>query len=176
MKRFAKVLSLCLATVIAFSVFTVNSYAMSAAGEAHRRQLTDEEIRSIRTIFEPKHYANMYPDVKNELGDDPEVLFNHFITFGIWEQRQPSAWFNVDAYASRNYDLHKLYGDDIVAYYMHYIYNRGDVRPIPTREWALRQGATLYSVYDFEVGSLLPKKGAIPIQTPDYHPGVEIYD
>ena len=70
MKRFVKVLSLMLATFMAVTVFSVNSCAMSAAGEAHRRQLTTDEIKTIYTIFNAKEYAKMYPDVKNELGED----------------------------------------------------------------------------------------------------------
>ncbi|MBQ6464079.1 MAG: hypothetical protein IJJ59_12215 [Pseudobutyrivibrio sp.] len=176
MKRFVKVLSLMLATFMAVTVFSVNSCAMSAAGEAHKRQLTTDEIKTIYTIFNAKEYAKMYPDVKNELGEDEMTLFNHFVTFGIWEQRQPSVAFNVDVYASRNPDLQPLYGDDIVGYYIHYVTTRKTEgwRPIPTKTNALWYNCTIYSVYDFVKGQTGPKAGAIPVQTLNYHPGVEL--
>ncbi|SFO21775.1 hypothetical protein SAMN04487831_11258 [Pseudobutyrivibrio sp. UC1225] len=176
MKRFAKILSLCMATVFAISTFTINSYAMSKVAEEHRRDLTAEEITTIQTIFVADHYGKLYPDVVKELGNDPGVLFNHFITFGIWEQRQPSAWFNVDAYASRNYDLQPIFGDDIIVYYMHYCTTKNEwkTRPTPTKEGALWDNANVYSVYDFVKGQQGPKKGAIPVMTPNSHPGVYV--
>lgn len=176
MKRFARFLSLALATVVAVSVFTVNSFAMSAAGEAHRRDLTAEEIQTISTIFKADQYAAMYPDIVKVLGDDPTVLLTHFITFGIWEQRQPSMYFNVDAYASRNYDLQYAYGDDIVSYYIHYCtYQKVETwRKTPTVQAVLWDNQSVYSVYDFVQGQYTAKKGAIPVATPSYHPGYEL--
>lgn len=41
-------------------------------------------------IFDPVFYANTYPDVKNALGTDPQVLLNHYNTYGIKEGRLPS--------------------------------------------------------------------------------------
>lgn len=176
MKRFAKFLSLAMVTVIAVSVFTINSCAMSAQGEAHRRDLTAEEIQTIGTIFKADQYAKMYPDVVKVLGEDPTVLYTHFITFGIWEQRQPSMYFNVDAFASRRYDLQPLYGDDIVAYYMHYCTHPAEnaKKPAPTIQTALWDNVNVYSVYDFVKGQTLAKKGAVPVATPAYHPGIEL--
>ncbi len=176
MKRFTRFLSLAMACVAAVSVFTINSCAMSAEGEAHRRDLTAEEIQTIRTIFVADQYAKMYPDVVKELGDDPTTLYTHFITFGIWEQRQPSTYFNVDAYASRNYDLQPIYGDDIVGYYMYYCTHQKEQawRKVPTLQAALWDNVSIYSVYDFVKGQQLAKKGAVPVMTPNYHPGVEI--
>jgi len=176
MKRFVKVLSLMMATFLAVSFFSVNSYAMSAEGEAHRRQLTTEEIKTIYPMFNAKEYAKMYPDVKNELGEDEKALYTHFVTFGIWEQRQPSVAFNVDVFASFNYDLQAAYGDDIVAYYTHFATHAGEYPVMPTKYNALRQGRMIYSVYDFVKGQTGPKKGAVPVQTANYHPGIELND
>lgn len=41
-------------------------------------------------IFDPVFYANKYPDVKNALGTDPQVLLNHYNTYGIKERRLPN--------------------------------------------------------------------------------------
>ena len=176
MKRFAKFLSLALATVIAVSVFTVNSNAMSATAEAHRRDLTAEEIQTISTLFKADQYAKMYPDVVKVLGEDESVLFNHFINYGIWEQRQPSMYFNVDAYASSNYDLQPVFGDDIIGWYMHYCtYSKVETwRRTPTVQTLLWNNCSVYSVYDFVKGQQFAKAGAVPIATPGYHPGYEL--
>ena len=176
MRRLKGILSIVLAVAFAFSIFSFDSNAMSATAEAHRRELTAGEIQTIHSIFNAKVYAKMYPDVVAELGEDEQVLFNHFITFGIWEQRQPSDAFNVDCYATRNLDLRQAFGDDIVAYYIYYATHQKEQawRPVPTKWAALWANTTIYSVYDFVAGTGLPKEGAIPVQTPNYHPGVEI--
>ena len=176
MKKVTKFLSLALALVLSVSVFTVNANAMSAAGEAHRRVLTTEEVTTIYKTFNAKVYAKMYPDVVKELGEDEMALFTHFVTFGIWEQRQPSVAFNVDVFASFNYDLQAAYGDDIVAYYTHFATHAGEYPVMPTKYNALRQGRMIYSVYDFVKGQTGPKKGAVPVQTANYHPGIELND
>lgn len=41
--------------------------------------------------FDASWYANRYPDVVNELGNDPSVLLNHYNTFGIKEGRFKNA-------------------------------------------------------------------------------------
>ena len=177
MKKFrvTKVLSLVLAAVFLVTAFSFNSYAASAA-DAHRRELTGDEILAIKSMFNAKEYASYYPDVEKELGSDEAVLFNHFITFGIWEQRQPSVTFNVDVYASRNADLQERFGDDIVAYYVYYSENKKieTWRPLPVPTDALWNNCTIYSVYDFVQGQKGPKAGAIPVMTPNYHPGITV--
>ncbi len=173
MKKLTQFLSLGLVVFISASVFTINAFAMSPTAEAHRRDLTAEEIQLISTIFKEDQYAKMYPDVKNELGDDRTALLTHFVTFGIWEQRQPSAWFNVDAYATRNADLQKSFGDDIVSYYVYYATHQNEQawRPVPTKEDALWNNTSVYSVYDFVEGQTGPKAGAIPVMTSNAHYG-----
>ena len=136
-------------------------FARRYAKEGYRLILTGRRTQRLRAL-------------KEELGTDEAVVFNHFITYGIWEQRQPSVAFNVDVYASFNYDLQAEYGDDIVAYYMHFATHLGEITVMPTKYNALRQGRTIYSVYDFVKGQVGPKEGAIPVQTAYYHPGIEI--
>ena len=123
--KFTKIVSFALAMFMAFSVFTVNVSAASR-GDAYKRQLTAEEIATIKTVFDAKYYGSVYLDVVHFYGYDyytpaiDDILFAHFINCGIWEERQPSAAFNVDVYASRNTDLQPQFGDDIIAYYMYY--------------------------------------------------------
>ncbi len=178
MKKISRVLSLALAVICAVSFFSIKSEAaMSAAGQAHMRALTADEVQTLYSLFEADEYTKMYPDVKEVLGTDEMTLFNHFITFGIWEQRQPCAAFNVDVYATRNLDLHVAYGDDIVAYYMYYATHLKEQswRPKPTKYDALWNNCVIYSVYDFVEGQEKPRQGAVPVQTANYHPDVFIY-
>lgn len=81
-------------------------------------------------VFNPTYYANSNPDVKQALGTNENVLFNHFILFGCNEK---SRWgktiegFNVEVYASHSPDLVKTFGAldkktgaNGFAYYKHY--------------------------------------------------------
>ena len=173
--RFTKVLSMVLALVFAVTVFSTDCFAASAA-ETHRRDLTAEEVAVIRPMFNGQQYASYYPDVAKVIGNNEDDLFTHFIAYGIWEQRQPSVMFNVDVYASRNPDLQVLYGDDLVAYYIHYATHPAEnaKRAKPTPHDAVWNNCTIYSVYDFVKGQTGPKAGSIPVLTGNSHPRIEI--
>lgn len=178
MKKFkiTKILSLALATVIAVSAFSINSFAMSDAAKEHKRDLTADEVTAISYIFKADVYAKLYPDVVDALGDDETALLTHFLTFGIWEQRQATDSFNVDVYASRNPDLQKAFGDDIVSYYVHYatVGIKENWRAKPTLADAYYARTTVYSVYDFVKGQTGAKEGAIPVQTANYAPNLDL--
>ena len=81
MRKVRKIVSMVFAIVFAVSVFTTHSEAaMSAAGQAHMRPLSENEVQLIYSIFKADEYTKMYPDVKEVLGTDEMTLFNHFIT------------------------------------------------------------------------------------------------
>ncbi|MBR4707125.1 MAG: hypothetical protein IKP29_03630 [Pseudobutyrivibrio sp.] len=178
MKRFTKVLSLVMAVVFAVSAFTITSEAkmtdaMQTKMQAHQRQLTYDEIRAIYPAFNYKEYAAMYPDLKEAFGEDEVALYTHFVTCGIWEERQPNAVFNVDAYATLNYDLRAAFGDDIVSYYIYYASHQWESgRVAPTLSNCLWRNLNVYSVYDFQKGTYDPVKGVAPICNRAYHPGI----
>ena len=168
--KIAKVLSLALATVVAVTTFSMTSFASGTSSRAdqYRRDLTTEEIATIYTIFDAEYYAKQCPDVVDAYGTtDASVMFSHFISNGLWEERQPNAQFNVDVYATRNVDLHKEYGDDIVAYYIHYATHPEEQigRGVSTLGDAMQRHAAVYSVYDFVVGQVQPREGAWKVQT-----------
>ncbi|MBR5636523.1 MAG: hypothetical protein IKW81_06300 [Pseudobutyrivibrio sp.] len=159
-----------------FMTARVDAFAMSDVAQQHARQLTADEIGVIASIFDDQWYAKNYPDVPKVYGYERAALLNHFVTFGIWEQRQPAVDFNVDVYATRNPDLHYQYGDDIVAYYMFYSYFPAErqKRTFPTLADAYRNNTDVYSVYDFVKGQYGPRKGAVPVSTRNYHPDLII--
>ncbi len=173
MLKVSKILSLALATVVAISFFSVNSFAATRA-ETHKRALTAEEIATITPLVDWQYYQKVNPDLVKAFGrDNSAALVNHFLEWGIWEERQPRADFNVDAYASRNLDLRSAFGDDIIAYYMHYAQSTNAdryYRPTPTLEDSYYKNTNVYSVYDFVKGQTAPRAGALPIQTYNYHP------
>lgn len=74
-------------------------------------------------VFDSNYYVNQYSDLKQNIGNNPQALFNHFITFGMKEARQAKDSFNVYAYQGRYQDLRNAFQDNLVAYYNHYCTN-----------------------------------------------------
>ena len=71
-------------------------------------------------------YADRYEDLKKAFGYNRVALYNHYITYGIRENRiaefdMSIANFNYIAYADRYEDLKNTFGYDKAALYNHYI-------------------------------------------------------
>lgn len=71
-------------------------------------------------VFDAEYYAEQNPDIVAVLGSDPEVLLNHFVTYGVNEGRQGMASFNVSEYKNAYVDLQETLGDNWDAYVEHY--------------------------------------------------------
>ena len=103
-----------------------NEKKRAKVGEVVKHELTQSDRNILRSLFNAKEYAKMYPDVAKTYKHftNPimleQKLFEHFINWGIWEGRQPSESFSVAAYASAYSDLRKSFGSHIVEYYKHY--------------------------------------------------------
>ena len=103
-----------------------NEKKRAKVGEVVKHELTQSDRNILRSLFNAKEYAKMYPDVAKTYKHftNPimleQKLFEHFINWGIWEGRQPSESFSVAAYASAYSDLKKAFGSHIVDYYKHY--------------------------------------------------------
>ena len=72
-------------------------------------------------VFDATFYAAAYPDVVAAIGNDAELLYQHYVNSGMLEGRQPSAAFNAQIYMSNYEDLQAVYGNNIAAYVQHYI-------------------------------------------------------
>lgn len=103
-----------------------NEKKRAKVGEVVKHELTQSDRNILRSLFNAKEYAKMYPDVAEackgslDLLTFEQKLFEHFINNGIWEGRQPSESFSVVAYASAYSDVKKAFGGHIVEYYKHY--------------------------------------------------------
>ena len=85
------------------------------------------EISRMGTLetFDYVAYADRYDDLKEAFGYDKKALYNHYITFGINENRIAEFGhcydnFNYIAYADRYNDLKEAFGYDKKALYTHY--------------------------------------------------------
>lgn len=65
--------------IMAVTVLICNGVTVTAAPERMRDG----------TIFDAEYYAQMYPDVVQALGTDAKALYQHYVTFGMEEGRQP---------------------------------------------------------------------------------------
>lgn len=72
-------------------------------------------------IFSANYYAAKYPELVAALGNNPEVLYQHFIQSGMAEGRQGAATFNIQVYMTNNPDLAQVLGNNLPAYYEHYL-------------------------------------------------------
>ena len=75
--------------------------------------------------FDYVAYADRYEDVREAYGYDRAALYEHYITYGINENRiaefgQGFDNFNYIAYADRYEDVKEVYGYDKTALYTHY--------------------------------------------------------
>lgn len=73
-------------------------------------------------VFNADYYYQSYPDLQQNIGNDPKALLNHFVNTGMKEGRSGNADFQLKAYMYYNPDLMAVYKSrDPGAYYLHYI-------------------------------------------------------
>ncbi len=169
-KAFVSVIALSLALSLAAPVSVQAAAPVSVSISYGKVSKADSNV--ISQLFDETYYASAYPDVVNALGNTRKALFNHFITYGIFEGRNPNADFNVSAYASGYGDLREAFGDNVAAYFVHYFnHGKGEGRSITTIEKALNAGITVTSVFDGTViATPAPKAAPSPAPAPSAAP------
>lgn len=76
------------------------------------------------TLFEASAYAEKNRDVVNAIGDDPALLFAHWLKYGIYEGRASSYVYDGKYYMSENGDIYNYYNGEYVGAIFHF-YNYG---------------------------------------------------
>lgn len=79
------------------------------------------QATQIPPIFDATYYSQKNPDVAIIAGNDKNVLYQHFINFGLKEGRAFSMLFDVEAYKKANKDLASVFGNNNFAYYLHFV-------------------------------------------------------
>lgn len=109
-------------------------------------QLSDSvnEFKTVRSIFDAEYYISLYPDLlsivsheQNSLSEeDKEILYNHYISFGINEGRICSKIFNLSLFIKEHPELYAVFFDDYDKYVEYYFYNiyQGMRNQIVTRD------------------------------------------
>ena len=66
--------------------------------------------RTLDITFDSLYYANRYKDLKSAYGNDPNGLYQHWLTFGIKEGRVASSIFDSKYYLANYPDLQRAFG------------------------------------------------------------------
>lgn len=72
------------------------------------------------SVYNYQYYINANPDVKAACPTDALAL-EHFVKYGMSEGRQAIESFNVFTYMNNYTDLQQAFGNDLAAYYQHYM-------------------------------------------------------
>lgn len=72
-------------------------------------------------IFDPSYYIAVNPDVAAVFGTNPDLLYYHYMAYGIWEGRLAHPTFNLGAYVSLHPDYPEVYGNYLPKYCAVYI-------------------------------------------------------
>lgn len=152
-----KVLALMMAMAFVASVasvgttsLTVNAQELTQATDASEvsyHYTTDDEKDLLKGLFDLEYYKEQNPELVAVLGDDYDMLFEHFCMCGIYEGRTCNVNFNPSAYASAYGDLKEKYGKNIMSYYVHYITEgAAENRTITTLEACANAGIVVESL------------------------------
>ncbi|MDO4514687.1 MAG: hypothetical protein Q4B72_11720 [Lachnospiraceae bacterium] len=75
----------------------------------------------LEDIFDPEFYAQSNLDVADSMEPDRDILFRHFLSYGLAEGRSPELALNVAAYREAYPDLEEAFGNDWDSYVQHYV-------------------------------------------------------
>lgn len=81
----------------------------------------DVSAAGLRDVFSAKYYADQYADLKAAFGYDEEMLYQHFLKYGLKEGRNMSPILDVQEYREKYADLDAAFGDNWDAYVQHFL-------------------------------------------------------
>lgn len=145
----ALAIAACLATSVPFSVNAATPGQAKDASKVHYASVSVDNKAVLKKLFNAEYYKAQNPDLVAAGITTEDALFNHFVTRGVFEGRACCEGFNVAAYKSAYKDLQAAFGDDIVAYYVHYQnFGKAEKRALVTVEAATAAGITVASAVD----------------------------
>lgn len=97
--------------------------------------IKESEYDNFRALFDAQYYYNTYGDLQYTIGYDEGKLFEHYMTYGIFEGRSGCAEFNLLTYMKSNEDLRAAFGNNYGAYCKHYVeFGRAEQRTAAATE------------------------------------------
>jgi len=125
-------------------------------GQAEGRYATGTATLQPVTTYGGINYTNVYDfptylannsDLSSKYSNDDTGALVHFVNYGMNEGRQANANFSVQSYRARYYDLRRVFGDNLKAYYMHFITNGKAESRVATGSYV--GGTTVYKNVDY---------------------------
>lgn len=120
-------------------------------------------------VFDPQYYASTYPDVVKALGADENVLYQHYLTYGKKEGRQPYAPALTDEQVTEKLLALKSKYPDGMVWDDDTYYDRPGRNGRTARFYAC--GAFAMQITDEVYGPLTPTTQVHPTSTADLRPG-----
>lgn len=160
-----KKLHLNIARIFVSVAFMVVAFAV--APNLTAKAASNDELIAASKVFDGAYYATLYPDVAANSNGSQLWLLNHYVTYGIYENRNASASFNATDYKIKNPDLQAVYGDNMLGYVYHYV-NAGqaegrDALPNVGADLVVPQSYTLLGIYSTEYDYEAPRGNNIKI-------------
>ncbi len=79
------------------------------------------EAAGLKDVFNAKYYADQYPDLYAAFGYDENLLYRHFLKYGLKEGRVMNPVIDIVKYRDSYADLDNAFGNNWDAYVQHYI-------------------------------------------------------
>ncbi len=122
---------------------------------------SNEELTAVSKVFNGAYYATVYPDVAAATNCNELAMMNHYITRGIYENRNASESFNATDYRIKNPDLDAAFGNNMLAYVYHYAYSGvaegRDAKPSVAADVSVPSKYTLLGIYATDYDPNIPR-------------------
>ena len=172
-KLLGTMMALAMAGMIVVPTIKVEAAGLTQAKDPSKvkyEAVTADETQILKSIFDLEYYKAQNPDVVAAFGDNYDILFKHFCTYGVFEGRVCNENFDPAAYASAYSDLKEEFGSNILKYYEHYVsVGKAENRTYTTIEACANSGITVVSLSG-EAARITPQifKAAKALGTEDY--------
>ena len=172
-KLLGTMMALAMAGMIVVPTIKVEAAGLTQAKDPSKvkyETVTADETQILKSIFDLEYYKAQNPDVVAAFGDNYDILFKHFCTYGVFEGRVCNENFDPAAYASAYSDLKEEFGSNILKYYEHYVsVGKAENRTYTTIEACANSGITVVSLSG-EAARITPQifKAAKALGTEDY--------
>ena len=100
-------------------------------------------------VYDFNYYVNHYADIRNAYLNNPNGAIQHFVDYGMKEQRRAIATFDEKSYRYEYRDLRAAYRRDFKKYYLHYMqYGKKEGR-VATGVTTMQNAVTTFGNRDF---------------------------
>ena len=106
----------------------------------------NNNVVDYQTVYNGRDYKAVY-NKHYYLGDDDNAVLAHFVNYGMQEGRQAISDFNVYTYLDNYADLRSIFGNNLPAYYLHYIVSGQGEGRNGFRSTSVSKGVTIYRLY-----------------------------